>query len=198
MAQSESYLARAASVGASVQGSKDGDFQEAVKGYAAEASMLHGDRAPSQGINRERPEHVLMCYMQASGKTIVEIAEATGYSVGSVRLVQRQPWFRKRFLAITAAQGGDAVSAFLKGETMASLEVLVKVRDDNVAERPHVSAAAANSILDRALGKPTQHIESDVTHSVGKAAAEASEVDRQIAALHQELQSRGIPTGTAN
>lgn len=163
-------------------------YEAGVRDYTA-GQMLHGDLPPSQVINKEQPVHVLMCYMAAGGKLPQEIADATGYSVVSVRNIQRQPFFRKRFLQIASEAGKDTVKAFLDGEVMPSLVTLVEIRDTNKELRPHISAAAANSILDRALGRPQQKIETEnhnFTH--GKT---VDEVDQELAAVREELKSRG-------
>lgn len=175
-------------------GSKTADFESAAKEYAGNEDKLHGDRLPAQSINREQPVHVLMCYMLASGKTTKEIAAATGYSDGAVKLIAKQPWFRKRYLRITAEAGKNEVESFLAMETVSSLETLVQIRDDN-SEKGATRVTAANSILNRALGMPTQHIKSETSHSVNKATEQGSELDRQIAATDAELKARGVPGG---
>jgi hypothetical protein len=170
-------------------GAKTASFEDAVAKYAGSGDMLHGDLPPAQVINKEQPIHVLMCYMLASGKTVPEIAAATNYAVASVRNIERQPWFRKRYLSIVREKGGDTVKAFLDTQVMPSLEVLVEIRDANQELRPHVSAAAANSILDRALGKAVQQVQTE-NHNFehGKT---VDEVDAQLNAVTQELKSRG-------
>lgn len=170
-------------------GAKSDDFESAAKDYAANIENLHADRAPAMAINREQPVHVLMCYMQASGKSLKEIAEATNYSEGAVRMITKQPWFRKRFLRITADAGRNSVESFLAGETMTSLEVLVEIRDDSGQKGP-TRVAAANSILDRALGKAVQKVETE-NHSYQHKAESGSEIDRQIAAAESELKALG-------
>jgi hypothetical protein len=186
----EEYKRRAQAVVSG--GSKTAKFDLGVEAYT-NGDMLHGDTPPSQVINKEQPVHVLMCYMQASGKDTQEIATATGYSLASIRNIQRQPWYRARFLRLTATEGGDNVRKFLDGQVMSSLETLVEIRDENKTSRPHVSAAAANSILDRAMGKPTQHVETE-SHSFTHPAQSVDEINQQIAAMDAELKSRGHGT----
>lgn len=170
-------------------GAKTTSFDSAAREYSGLETMLHGDKPPSQVINVEQPIHVLMCYMISSGKTPAEVAVATNYSIISVRNIMRQPWFRKRFLGIAGEAGRDSVKAFLDGEVMPSLEILVEIRDDNKELRPHVSAAAANSILDRALGKPVAKMETqNHNYDHGKT---VEEVDQQLQAVQEELKSRG-------
>jgi hypothetical protein len=186
----DDYAARARNVASG--GSKTESFEEAAKNYSASEDKLHGDRGPNQTLNREQPVHVLMCYMLASGKTPKEVAEATGYAEASVKLIAKQPWFRKRFLRITSEAGKNQVESFLAGETLSSLETLVLIRDSDKAPGA-TRIAAANSILDRALGKPTQKVETE-NHNYTHKAASGSEIDRQIAAAESELKSLGHTT----
>lgn len=173
-------------------GSRTEDFVDAAKEYSVNEDKLHGDRLPAAAISREQPVHVLMCYMLASGKTTKEIAAATGYSDGGVKLICKQPWFRKRYLRVTAEAGKNEVEAFLSMETVNSLETLVQIRD-NDAEKGATRVTAANSILNRALGMPTQHIKSETNLNVNKATEQGDELDRQIAAADAELKAHGVP-----
>jgi hypothetical protein len=179
-------------------GSRTESFEEGAKTYAEDPTALHGDQPPSTALSHEKPIHVLMCYMMASGKSIKEIAEATQYSEGSVRGIAKQPWFRKRFLRVTSEAGKSEVESFLAGETMNSLEVLVQIRDENIQSRPHVSATAANSILDRALGKATQKVETENHNYDHGAAKSGSEIDRQIAQAEAELKALGQSPNSLN
>lgn len=184
----ESYSSRAkASVS---NGARTTSFDSAASEYNVSKEALHGDTPPSQALSHEQPVHILMCYMQASGKTIAEIAQATGYSVGGVRVITKQPWFRKRFLRITSEAGKNQVESFLASETMNSLEVLVQIRDDETEKGP-TRVTAANSILDRALGKAVQHVESTSNLTVNKATDAGQSLDAQIAALTEQLRHVG-------
>lgn len=169
-------------------GAKTELFEDAAERYQA-VGMLHGDTPPGQVINKEQPIHVLMCYMQASGHSAEEIAERTGYAVNSVKAVQRQPWYRTRFLSIISKEGGDNVRKFLDGQVMPSLSTLVEIRDSDAHKGP-TRVAAANAILDRALGKAVQRTENE-NHNYDHTKNE-EELDREIASLNEELKTRGI------
>lgn len=145
---------------------------------------------PDRYIHSEKPEHVLICYMIAAGKSKQEVATQTGMSYSAVNQISKQPWFRTRYLAIIKEAGMDAVEAFVKGESIASLEVLREVRD-NLEEKGATRITAANSLLDRALGKPTVHVESESNLTVESAASTKEDIERQIATISKELQDRG-------
>jgi hypothetical protein len=54
----------------------------------------------------------------------------------------------------------DEIKEFLKAEVMPSLEVIKSVRD-NITARPSDRVAAANTLLERFLGKAVQPISPD-------------------------------------
>jgi len=135
-----------------------------------------------------------MCFMQAQGKTVKEIATATNYSVEGVRNIQRQPWYKQRFLRTIAENGGDKVKAFLEGQALNSLETLVEIQND--AKTPaSVRVASANSILDRALGKAIARVETTVKRDLGQMGEELSEVEKELERVQAELKANGITTG---
>lgn len=173
-------------VDAAVDGMKDAAH------YACDPLKLHNDRPPTTMIEHERPEHILMCYMLAGGKSRQEIAIATGYSYVAVCNIVRQPWFRKRFLGLVREAGQDEVQAFIKAETLNSLDVLVQVRDNESAP-PAVRIASAKELLDRALGKSVQHVKSETQISVKEAAAAGTEIEQELARVEEEMRARRIP-----
>lgn len=145
-------------------------------------------------LQSEKPEHVLMCYMLAGGKTRKEIAEAVGYNYQTVCNVIRQPFFRQRYLRIAKEAGMEATEAFLKGETMSSLEVLVEVRD--TSEKGAERIAAANSILDRALGKAVVKVETKDMNNLDTAAVTKDAIEKELSKVRAEMKDRGITSGT--
>lgn len=167
------------------------------RAYAGDPDKLANDLPPNQHIAHEQPVHILMCYMLAGGKSRKEIAEATGYDYGAVCQIVRQPWFRKRFLNLVKEAGADEVQAFIKAETLNSLDTLVQVRD-NAATPPAVRVASAKELLDRALGKSVQHVKSETEINITRAAAEGSELEQQLANVEAELESRGQKIRGAN
>jgi len=187
----ESYARRAAALGGT-------DEQvNAARQYAERPDALHGDTFSGSGNKQCGPIHILMCYLTAAGKTVSEIAAQTGYSIQTVGAISRQPWFRERFLQIAKEDHQEAVTAFVKGQSLASLETLVEVRD-NKDNKGSERVAAANAILDRALGKPAVYVKTEGTMSVASATSTKADLERQIEAVQLQLQSRGIRTANAN
>jgi hypothetical protein len=165
---------------------------EGIAEHMSRPDVIHDFRGCKDNLKGEQPMHVLMCYMQAAGKTRKEIAEATGYTVFQVSLICRQPWFRSRFLDIVKEAGTDAVEAFVKGETMNSLSTLVEIRDDSKTPGATRRQAACD-ILDRALGKPAVYVKTDNSHTLSSATTSKEEIERQLAATYSQLNSRGLP-----
>lgn len=166
----------------------DPDVQAAARSYFESDDALHGDKLPNQTILSEKPIHRLMIYLHAMGGKPAEIAKQTGYSVQSVYQILRQPWARAQLTTILKEAGIDEVTHFLKTEVAPSLTVLRDIRDDTAA-RQSDRAAAANSILDRAIGKPTVHIESKNTNST--VPADLSRIESEITAARKQLAELG-------
>jgi hypothetical protein len=110
-----------------------------------------------------------------------------------VSQITRQPWFKERLSIELREAGLDPVKQFLAGEALPSLEALVTIRDD--AKAPAAArVAATNAILDRAFGKPTQHIESKSTVDVTNARVTAERLESELRAINEQLAARGVPS----
>lgn len=161
----------------------------AAESYYSDPDRLHGDQVPDCTIKKETPTHRLMIWMHAQGASVADIAKHTNYSTAMVRTTLKQPWARQRLLQILKETGADAVKHFLTHEVAPSLEVLREIRDGDIPGRTSDRAAAANSILDRALGKPTVHVESDTT--TRSVPADIQRLEADLAATRKQLEERG-------
>lgn len=148
------------------------------------------DGAPA-AIMREQPHHRLMLWLRAQGNSVKDIAKVTGFNPCTVSNILRQPWALARIEQITTELGRDAVSAVLKGEVLPSVQVLIDVRDCTDARKSD-RLAAANSLLDRFLGKPTVHVESKNTNTNVAISAERSKLEEEARQLDEKLKARGI------
>lgn len=188
--QSGDYLRKLAAKGAT-----DEQIEDAREYLASPGAF--DELAPADvPLKGDQPMHILMCYLMASGKTTAEIAAQTGYTQAGVRIIQKQPRFRKRFLEITKEGGAEAVEAFVKGESMCSLEVLVEVRD-NKENLASTRIQAANALLDRALGKPAVFVKTESSLNLNSATATKEDLERQLAAVREEAKTRGINSAIA-
>jgi len=134
-------------------------------------------------------QHRIIMYLRAQGNSPTEIAKVTGYTYGWVCQVCRQPWFKKRLLETLAESGGDAVAKFVQGEILPSLVALAEIRDDPES-KDATRVAACNSILDRGLGKPTQHIKTERVPTADDLTEEMSKIERELAEIQR--QQRGV------
>ena len=130
--------------------------------------------------------------MTANGHSPAQIASALGITKQTVYTTRKQPWFREMFIKVTAAIGKDSVTAFLSSEVMPSLEVLREIRDN--ADRPSDRAAAANSLLDRFLGKPTVKVDNDAK-APADVPTEITALQEEQRRLDAELRARGLTHG---
>lgn len=151
--------------------------------YMQSVDALHKDRIPSHGITSEKPEHRLMLFMKVQGMSNREIATKLGFSTVHVSQVTRQPWFRLRLVDELKRAGRESLVELFKTEGENSFQTLVEIRDNTEAPAA-VRKSAADSILDRILGKPVQKIE-ERRQNVSTPDTVA-ELDREIAALEAE------------
>lgn len=161
----------------------------AAEDYESDPDRLHNDSKPNLGIKREKPEHRVILWLKAQGKSNKEIAELTGNTQPWVSQILRQPWARTRILQIIKENGLDEVQTLLQSTTIDSLYTLIEVRDSGKA-KPSERTAAANALLDRALGKPVVSVIAETTHT--NVPVEAARLSAELEAINQELKRFGL------
>lgn len=144
---------------------------------------FHGARDPNLAIQHENSRHRLVVYLKATGLSNNEIAERTGFTVPWVSQILRQRWARARLVEEMKACGRDAITSLLQGAAEDSVHRLIFEKDNEQA-KPSERIAAANSLLDRFLGKPTMRVESAST--VTHVSSDMTEVDQQIKELEEQ------------
>lgn len=152
--------------------------------YEGNPNKLFNDRPPNLRILHEKPEHRVLIFLKAQGLSNTEIAQRTGYQVAWIGQVMRQPWVRQRLVEEMQTAGVDAVQTVIKSAALDSVWRLIEERDNDKA-RSSERTAAANSLLDRFLGKPTQHVETKAditTHD----SSTLEQIDKRIADLAAE------------
>lgn len=146
------------------------------------------DRAtdPNLAILDEKPEHRLIVYLKGKGLSNKEVSNKTGYTQAWVSQITRQPWFRLRLVQELREAGVDQIQQVLKANALDSIFTLVDIRDDPQAPKA-VRKSAADSLLDRYLGKATQKFadESASTPST----EELHNLDKQIAEIDTQLKN---------
>lgn len=166
---------------------------EIAKSYFSDPEQLHNSSVGAATIVREKAIHRSMIYLHAAGASLRDIADQTGFSYAAVRTILSQPWARERLVQILKETGRDRVKHFLTHEVAPSLEILKEIRDDRNAKEA-ARIAAANSILDRALGKATVIIES--TNTTRNVPVEAARIDAELASVRKQLADRGLEDAT--
>ncbi len=139
---------------------------------------------PNLAILDEKPEHRLIVYLKAQGFSNKEVSDKTGYTQAWVSQITRQPWFRLRLVQELREAGIDQIQQVLKSNALDSIFTLVDLRDDVQAPKA-VRKAAADSLLDRYLGKPTQKFETEKAST--PSTEELHNLDQQIAEIDKTL-----------
>lgn len=153
--------------------------------YHESEDKFYNSKDPNLVIKHEHAVHRLMVMLKAQGKTNRKIAELTGKTEPWVSQVLRQPWARQLLVKELREAGRDALQSILEGEAENSLLTLIQLRDDSDADGS-VRRGAANDLLDRFLGKPTQRVES--TQKVTVTAESVEELNAELAELDREEQ----------
>lgn len=158
-------------------------------------------KTPQMAIKSETPEHRQVILLKANGLSNAQIAQFTGFTKPYVSTILRQPWAR----ALLAEAMRDAVDEtyqkVLANEVLPSITVLAEIRDDENAPAS-ARAAAADKILDRALGRPAQTIKTQELPAVKAAEdakTESDRLERERIALEARLVSiRGKTLSSTN
>jgi hypothetical protein len=140
--------------------------------------------------NTDSPRLELIANLIASGKGRKDIQALLGLSYSTVVNLSNQPVVRERVKSLLSTHGGNLVKAFLTGQVMSSLEVLVEIRDADTT-KPSDRISATNAILDRALGKPTQTIETR-TSDVKDASIEIAALQMRMVENTAKLRAAGV------
>lgn len=141
---------------------------------------------PNLAILHEKPHHRLILLLKLRGLTNNEIAEQSGFTVSWVSQIVRQPWAVATMAKLSAEAGAASIHGLLESEAVPSIMKLVELRDN--ADTPSaVVRSACDSLLDRFLGKPAQHVDV-VEHKAGMDAESVQQLDAELTRLHAEEQ----------
>lgn len=165
---------------------------------------LHGATRPPIILQNERPEHRFLVFLYAQGMSTKDIFTQLGgvwdssrnlpvsgtgqYSYQHLHNIRRQAWFQKNLIAYMDECGKDLIKAKLEAELMPSIDRVIKIRDNDDAPAS-VQLSAANSLIDRFLGKATQQVVVTPASSVERYEKEADEIERETRAIDEELRN---------
>lgn len=174
--------------------------QAARHGNRTGASALAGvedntvSATQSIRLNTDNPRLAIVATLLASGKSRKEIAAVMGISYNTVITLASQPVVKQKVKDLLAAAGGNQIKAFLSSQVMQSLETYVEIRD-NIQNKPSDRKAAADALIDRALGKPTQHIETKSVDDIADATLELATLQNSLTEKTAQLRALGISSG---
>jgi len=182
--------------------SEKGILAESLREYTEDPNRLFNDSVPLVDLQREKPEHRLVVELKARGMTHREIAALTGYTTVAISYIVRQPWARKRILELiqTSVKAADPCLELLKQEAANNLQTLIDIRDGAFDAEPSTRAAAANALLDRLWGKPTQKVEQKISRVSLDSVADLEREEARLAAEEARLLGRlpGAPVAAQN
>ncbi len=157
------------------------DYDEAAFGLFGD-NVLRGQES-THLRKKEAPLHRLMVLMRAKGCTTREISNVCNCTAVNVAQILRQPWAKKHLLELITLRGNSGIDALLQGAVPESVQTLIEVRDD--PDSPATAKiTAADKILDRYFGKPTQRVESTV--EAIPSTADVEELQGRLAKLREK------------
>jgi hypothetical protein len=155
---------------------------------------LHNARPPNFAIIHEKPWHRMLVYLKAQGLSDKELAARSGHTQSWISSLCRQPWFRLRLVQELKDAGQDNIRKVLQASALDSVFTLIDIRDDSQAPKA-VRRACADSLLDRYLGRPTQHITDDTTRI--PSSPELVAIEQELSEINQQLgDTNGATTST--
>lgn len=98
-----------------------------------------------------------MLDLAIQGFNTTEIAALIGRHRITVSRALRSPWGREYMIKQSQKNLAQEIQTLLETEALPSIQKLIDTRD-NVLARPETQVSAANSLLDRLLGKAAQPI----------------------------------------
>lgn len=168
------------------------------------SEQLHGNKPPAVTIQKETPQHRFLVFLFAQGLSQKDVfiqlggqwdneknlpISGTGqFTYQHLGTIRRQGWFQKALIAYMEQCGKDAIQARLETELIPSIDKVVAIRD-NVNAPPNVQLAAANSLIDRFLGKPVQHVQKSVERTIQTFEDDADALQREAEKIEAELRN---------
>jgi hypothetical protein len=155
-----------------------------------------GVKDPMWELNKEQPWHRWAAYGLALGDNLKSIARKLGKSEPAVQNLLRQPWFQAMVNKLMAELGGRDIMQMFQSESFNSLVTLIELRD-NPRVPAHARMQCAKDILDRALGKPVQRVETTTMPSSDDPVAEVERLELEVNRLRRDTSSASTSRGAS-
>jgi hypothetical protein len=136
-------------------------------------------------IERESAWHRAAAWLYALGASQQQVCKAVGKSPQSVCNLVRQPFFQEKVCAILAELAKRDIIALFKAEALSCLATLIEIRDNREAS-VHARIECARDILDRALGKAVQRVETAGVVTSEDPVAEVARRESEVKRLREE------------
>jgi hypothetical protein len=153
-----------------------------------------GTKEPMWELSREMPWHRAAALAFALGATCRDVARQLEKSEPAVQNLLRQKWFQTQVTTMMAEYGARDVMELFRAEQFNSLITLIELRDN-----PRVPSssriACARDILDRALGKPVQRVETAQVTSSEDPVAEVARLEQEVTRMHRDNGAAVIAAG---
>jgi|SRR6185312_4050238 len=119
---------------------------------------LHGFKDANMKVQQEKEYHRIIALLKASGYSNVEIALHVGCTPPTVAYIVKTPWCKQFIMDEIHRRGGAQVQEFMASHALSAAEVLVAGFSEDKMEARRDKVAAAEKLLDRVFGRPTQTV----------------------------------------
>ena len=143
-----------------------------------------GVKEPMWDLPKEQPWHRKAAWALAQGHSLKEVAHLLDRSEPAVQNLMRQRWFQAEVNTIMAECGGRDVMALIRAEAFDSVNTLRDLRDSPKVPAA-VRATCAKDILDRAMGKPLQRVETAQVAASEDPVAEVERLEQEVNRLKE-------------
>jgi len=142
---------------------------------------LHDERECTNIVQKEKPWHRSLAYLLLQGVPQNECAKQFDCSPQMISILRRQEWFKALLVQLADLNFSGDMFGILEGAAFESITVLHDIALGGKSEQVRVSAAT--TLLDKFL----KHQRPKETKPHDSPQAELDELDREIAALENEV-----------
>ena len=135
-------------------------------------------------IEREPVWAAALANYLSLGMSQTDAARELGVSQQQVSKILRSPWFAER-LAIKMRENSSDIMALFRGASLGAYATLVEVCEDKKMPAS-VRVNAAKELLDRHLGKATQHVEMKATTTSDNPVESVAALEAEIMRLQSK------------
>jgi len=160
--------------------------QEKFERMRAIAELPIRSATPSVPMSHENAMHRTIVLLSAAGYSQKNIIAQLGVNPSTVSQTLRQPWAQSMLAKLIFDATEEKLQKRFAKEIPEALQTYVDIFSRS-STRPADRISAANSFLDRFLGKPTQRVETKSEVTYKDAASTVSSLEQELHEVNERL-----------